>query len=285
MTPSTFIIEQGALGPLHVDVHRANAAAPAPAVILLHGFKGFRQWGFLPEVARRLAISGLHIVAIDLSGNGMRGSSDAVVDTEAFRQQTISADVNDVMQVLAWLELSGRSNEILGETWDSRLHFVGHSRGAALALVVASELSTSVKQLSLGRLVLLNSIGTYVRWTPRQRSVWESQGSVDIENARTGQRLAMGFQYVLDIEQNPHRFNLVVAAQNLSGRLRFVHAEQDVTVPLKEIQSLLDQVHQAGALVRIPNTGHTFGIEHPFRQSTAAFDNAMAHTTQWLLQE
>ena len=46
----------GALGPILVDVRAGGRAAARPAVLVLHGFKGFKDWGMFPPLAERLAL-------------------------------------------------------------------------------------------------------------------------------------------------------------------------------------------------------------------------------------
>lgn len=285
MVRTTHSISTGALGPVVFDVYKAVSKSPRPAILLLHGFKGFRQWGFLPEAARRFADGGFHVIAIDLSGNGMRGTDDQVIDTDAFRNQTISADIHDVTQVLTWMLAHANDASVLDGQWDGSVHLVGHSRGGALSLIIARQLVESPTKICLHRIVLWNSIGTLVRWTPRQRAVWESDQQITVENARTGQKLAMGFQYVTDIERNETTFDLAAATTCLANRVVFIHAEQDVTASLKEITPLVSITGRSDALVVIPNTGHTFGIQHPFQGATKAFEDVMNATLQWLLHE
>ena len=43
----------------------------APCAILLHGFKGFMDWGFFPDMARRLASHGVASVRFNASGSGV----------------------------------------------------------------------------------------------------------------------------------------------------------------------------------------------------------------------
>ena len=48
----------GVLGPILVDVRAAGRDSPRPAVVVLHGFKGFKDWGMFPPLADRLARAG-----------------------------------------------------------------------------------------------------------------------------------------------------------------------------------------------------------------------------------
>ncbi|MBZ0267995.1 alpha/beta hydrolase, partial [bacterium] len=41
------------------DVRVPEGPGPFPAVIVLHGFKGFKDWGMFPPTARRLAEQGV----------------------------------------------------------------------------------------------------------------------------------------------------------------------------------------------------------------------------------
>ena len=43
----------------------------APAVVICHGFKGFKDWGFFPEVAAALAASGYLAISFNFSGSGI----------------------------------------------------------------------------------------------------------------------------------------------------------------------------------------------------------------------
>ena len=45
----------GALGEILVDVRAGSRDRPQPAVLLIHGFKGFKDYAFLPILAEQLA--------------------------------------------------------------------------------------------------------------------------------------------------------------------------------------------------------------------------------------
>ena len=62
---------EGALGDLLVDVRTGDRRNPRPAVVIVHGFKGFKDWGMFPVVADRLARAGLTAVSVNLSGSGV----------------------------------------------------------------------------------------------------------------------------------------------------------------------------------------------------------------------
>jgi uncharacterized protein len=70
--------------------------APAPVVVLCHGFKGFAEWGFFPALAALLAERGLAVVRFNSRGSGMRLGEDRVGDLEAFRRHTLTSELADL---------------------------------------------------------------------------------------------------------------------------------------------------------------------------------------------
>lgn len=252
---------------------------PLPAVLLLHGFKGFRNWGFFPMAAQVLASRGMIALRADTSLNGMRGTNDRVVAPEDFASNTISAELLDLHTLVASL------SQELGTRWNGTLHIVGHSRGGGLSHVLGRELLHEQQPpMQLGRLVVWNSIAEWQRWTPRQRDSWLTEGHIEMENTRTGQMLQMNSTYLVDIEDNAQRFDIQEASRALRGRLLYIHAEQDVTVPLREVKGLVKAAGCEDRLVTVPQTGHTFGITHPVERITSAFVRVIEQTADWLTQ-
>lgn len=256
-----------------------QSPAPLPAVLLLHGFKGFRNWGFFPFAAQALAARGAIAVRMDTSLNGMQGTNDRVVSVDDFARNTITAELADVHTLISDLPRE------LGDRWNGTLHIVGHSRGGGLAHIVGRELLQAAQgPFALGKLVVWNSIAEWQRWTPRQRDAWLAAGRIDMENTRTGQMLAMNSSYLLDVEDNATRFDLLEASRALAGRMLYLHAEQDVTVPLREVEGLVRAAGTEEQLRTLSQTGHTFGITHPVDRITPAFVSAIEQTADWLLQ-
>ena len=49
------------------DVRYAEGPAPRTAIIVVHGFKGYKDWGFFPHLCERLAIAGHAVVSFNFS--------------------------------------------------------------------------------------------------------------------------------------------------------------------------------------------------------------------------
>jgi len=262
---------------LVVTITQPPSEASLPLVLILHGFKGFRNWGFFPLAAQALAAQGLIVARMDTSLNGMQGSNDRVVSLDDFARNTISAEVRDVHTCIEALV------DELGDAWNGTVHLVGHSRGGGTAHIVGRELLGSEGgSYRLGRIAVWNTIAEWQRWTPRQREAWLKAGHIDMENTRTGQTLQMNSSYLVDVEDNADRFNILEASRLLRGRALYIHAEQDVTVPLRECEGLVRAVGCEDQLVTIPHTGHTFGMTHPIERVTSAFVSVIEQTGNWL---
>ena len=56
---------------IRADVRRPARGVPRSAVIVAHGFKGFKDWGFFPYLCESLARDGHLVVSFNTSLNGV----------------------------------------------------------------------------------------------------------------------------------------------------------------------------------------------------------------------
>ena len=257
----------------------ALTTAASDTVVILHGFKGFRNWGFWPHVAQALAEAGFHVLRFDFSLNGMRGTNDRVVSLEDFAANTITREVEDTHDVLYAL----RDHEAFAP-WRSRMtgkvHLLGHSRGAGVAQIVGRELVENAE--NIGYVVGWNSVCKWGRYTERQRTQWVKNGVMEVDHSRTGQVLTMNVSYLEDLEANEERFRLDDAAKALGSRLLFIHAETDLTVNIAEIRRLLKHSRSKASLQEIEGSTHTFGMSHPVDCVTGSLVKVVKYTIRHL---
>ena len=88
-------------GPLRGDIR--SAGGPRPAVVICHGFKGFRDWGFFPVTADRLAHAGFAAVSFNFSGSGVGEPGDTFNEPVRFQHATYTNGLRDLAAVLAVL--------------------------------------------------------------------------------------------------------------------------------------------------------------------------------------
>jgi esterase/lipase len=62
-----------------------------------------------------------------------------------------------------------------------------------------------------------------------------------------------------------------------------IHGKEDLTVKFKEARKLYDNSDKnLTELLLIENTGHTFGVVHPFNGTTTAFENVIESIKNFL---
>ena len=258
--------------------------APAPVVVLCCGFKGFAEWGFFPPLAALLAERGLAAVRFHYRDTGMQLGDAMVTDLDAFRRQTISAELEDTRALLAALPelISG-----LGRRLDtSRVALYGHSRGGAVALLAAAELEDAGgdEARSLRALVTWSAISHFDRVSAEELRRWRETGTWTAVNARTGQQLPIGLELVDDVERNRERLDPLQAAARRRVPWLIVHGDRDETVPIAEGEALAAAAAPPVELLRIASADHAFGVKTPFAGPNPQLIEALNATQAWLLR-
>jgi dienelactone hydrolase len=258
----------GALGPILVDVRAAGREAPRPAVVVLHGFKGFKDWGMFPPLADRLARAGFSAVSLNVSGSGV-DDGGTFSFPERFGHNTFSAEVGDLGVVVDALAAGS-----LGVPPPTGIGVLGHSRGGGVAILRAAA------DARLGALVTWASIATVRRWDAAAIAAWRARGRQDVVNARTGEVLPLYPDVLDDIEAHGPALDIGAAATRVAVPWLLVHGTADEAVSVEEAERLA-ALQPRLQLECIEGAGHTFGARHPWAGSTPELDRAMARSVAW----
>ncbi len=244
----------GSLGEILIDVRAAGRESPRPAIVVIHGFKGFKDWGMFPPLAERLARAGFATVMMNVSGSGVDDAGE-LVWPERFGHNTYSRELDDLGRVVDALAAGG-----LGVAPPSALGMVGHSRGGGMAILQAA------RDPRVGALVTWSAISSVERSTPQQVAAWREKGSQEIVNARTGQRLPLYTDQLDDIEANAAgSLNIAAAASRLQIPWLIIHGAEDESVSPLEAEALRAASTLPGTRrLEIAGAGHTFGAGHPW---------------------
>ena len=268
----TFALPSADGYPLRGDVCCAETtAAGAPAVIVCHGYKGFKDWGFFPEVASELARTGWIAVTFNFAGSGIGPDLLNFTDPERFEQATLSGDLDDLARMIDAV-LGG---VLPGPRAASRLGLIGHSRGGAVALLAAAS------DPRVACLATWAAVAHFERWDEATCRTWRERGALEVLNARTGQIFRVTTAVLDDIEAHrAGRLDLTRAAGALAVPYLIVHGDADESVSIAEGRLLA--AWGRGELCVIPGAGHTFGAVHPFGGRTPHLDQALAATLEFL---
>ncbi len=261
----------GALGPILIDVRSAGRSSSRPAAVILHGFKGFKDWGMFPPLAERLARAGFTAIALNFSGSGVDDTGDFTLP-ERFGHNTFSAELEDTSLVLDAL-FRGE----LGVPSPGTAALIGHSRGGGIALLHAAQ------DVRVRALVTWAAISTVMRWGISERAAWLDAGRTSVRNARTGQVLPLYTDVLDDIDRHSSMLDIEAAAARIRVPWLLIHGTDDESVPIAEAE-LLESLSQRDTtgLLRVSGGGHTFGAAHPWRGSTPELDLVFDATLEWL---
>jgi dienelactone hydrolase len=261
----------GALGPILIDVRAAGRTAPRPAVLVLHGFKGFKDWGMFPQFSERLARAGFAALTPNLSGSGVDDAGEFSLPDQ-FGHNTFSAELSDVRSVIDAL-CSGE----LGVTVPSSLALVGHSRGGGMAIL------ETARNPRINALVTWSAIASVQRWSAEQRAEWRASGVSPITNSRTGQVLPLYTDVLDDIDQNAATLDIEAAARSVTVPWLIAHGAQDETVPSREaVQLRSANSRPTTRLLTVGGAGHTFGATHPWSKGNPELEMIFDATLGWL---
>jgi len=268
MTHSTFRIEATPGDVLRGDVRAPEDTPVRSAIVVMHGFKGFKDWGFFPHLCATLAADGHAVVSFNTSHNGVGDDLQSFTDLDRFGANTLSRELDELRFVLGRV-LDGT---LLSRRPD-RVGLIGHSRGGGEAILAAGE------EPAVDALVTWAAVSHYDRWTDATREEWRSAGRIFVKNTRTNQEMPLDLTLLTDFEQNRARLDVSAAARRLETPWLVVHGTNDLTVPADEGRTLAEAGENA-TLLLIEGAGHTFEARHPFAGSTPELDRALTATRE-----
>jgi pimeloyl-ACP methyl ester carboxylesterase len=273
---TTFTLTGADGGPLRGDVRTTAAGAARPAVVIAHGFKGFKDWGFFPFLADRLARGGVTAVAFNFSGSGVGPEGDRFTEPERFARATLGGDQRDLTTVLGALR-TGRL--VSGLAPPSRVGLFGHSRGGGIGILATAG------DPDVASLVTWSAIAHPLRWGPETIRRWRAAGKLDVTNTRTGEVLPVSLDALDEVEgDRDGRFDIAAAAARVTAPWLILHGDVDETVSVREAQLLHRASGERAELIVVPHGGHTFGARHPWAGTTPELDQAMDATVGWFLR-
>ena len=243
-----------------------TVASPAEdaALVVCHGFKGFKDWGFFPWLCEQLAArTGVAVVSLNFDGCGVREVD--FDDLEAFGRNTFSRELWDLEAILDGLA-AGRLGDIEVAS-ASRFGLLGHSRGGATCILKAG-LRAQVRGLVTWASIA--SVTRYEGFAPQ----WDAGETVIIPNARTKQDMPLERNVLDDMRANRERLDVLASAASLRIPMTVVHGTADESVPVGDARRIAAAAGNRARLVEIEGGSHTFQTGHPFGGPTPELEAA-----------
>lgn len=255
---------------LQISTYANEKLSPSNAIIFVHGFKGFKDWGFGPYLSKYFSDRGFFVVSFNFSHNGIGDNKTEFTELDKFANNTISLEVSELGELIDLLKNGSLNLEIKG-----KINILGHSRGGAVALLTVS------KRNDVNSVAIWASISKLDRYSERQKSAWKKKGYFEVLNTRTNQLMRLNVTLLEDIEKNSaDTLNLEKSVRNLNCPLLIAHGDQDLAVPINEAEQIYSWADKSKTeFYKIFGTGHTFDIAHPFAGTNEKFEKLLNKTT------
>ncbi len=273
-TPTSFEIEGADGGPLRGDLYTPDdgSAIKGRAVVLCHGFRGYKDWGFLPFLATRLANEGLPAVTFSTTASGVTDRAGTFGETERFRRGTYAGDLEDLRRVVQWVETRVAAAD------DAFAYGVaGHSRGGVIGLIHASR---DPRARALAMIASPERIGV---WPEPYFASWRSGEPADVYDFRTRATLPLGPEIFEDMTRQDAAYDSAAAAAKLQAALLIVHGTRDALVSLEEARALAAMGPAERTELRIvEGAGHSFQAGDTLRRTPPPLLEMVESVAAWM---
>lgn len=247
-----------------ITLYGADDFGTQPCLLYIHGFKGFKDWGFVPYAGEYFANNGINFLAFNFSHNGIGPDMLNFTELDKFERNTLSLELSEVSELIRLIS----DSTFFGQALRHRLGLIGHSRGGGIALISAQ------KHPQVSAAASWAAVSAFDRYDKKVRQDWRQRGYLEVPNTRTGQILRMGTPMLDDLDRyGRSSLHILNAVQAMRKPLLLIHGKEDETVPFFEAEQLnIFAKPDFTSLHLIPNTGHTFGAKHPFAGTTEALE-------------
>jgi pimeloyl-ACP methyl ester carboxylesterase len=240
-----------------IDTFYSENRTNQPIVLFCHGYKGFKDWGAWNIMAETIAKDHCCFIKFNFSHNG--GTMDNPIDfpdLEAFGNNNYTKELDDLNDVINWIEKQFKSNSHLDT---NQLCLVGHSRGGGITILKASE-DERVKKL-----ITLASVSDFGKRTATIGDLkeWKEEGVKYVLNGRTKQQMPHFYQFYEDFKANEKRLHIESAIKQLKIPILIIHGDNDTSVSINEAKEL-QQWQPKSELKIIEGADHVFNTKHPW---------------------
>lgn len=225
----------GTMGGL-VEVSTCNAGV----AVILHSTSGTLETGVQNVLAEICRAQGQTVVRFD----ALHGLNE---DGANFVDFTVTAYRTDLEDVLVWARAQ--------TWWSGPLTLVGHSSGALVASLYASEHPTEVAELVLLTPTVSGQayLDAFQATDPQSLRAWQEQRLRPVRHPISGEHLGLSYGFVEDLL----RYDVMTHTETLTMPITIISGERDVTSPPEVCARLVEALGRNAVLLSVPGMHHT----------------------------
>jgi dipeptidyl aminopeptidase/acylaminoacyl peptidase len=208
-----------------------------PFVIMLHGFKGYKEEPTYSELAKMLLEKGIGSIRFDATGFG---ESEGTIDDE----YRFSNYLNDTERVYNWL----KNQKIVN---NQRIGLMGHSVGAMMTIVFAS------KNKDVKSLVAVSPADIFATRDDfgGKLKLWKKQGYLKVNSSQAvGGYVKVPYKYVEDIQN----YDIREYVQKVNIPKLFILGLKDKTVIPDQTRDIYKAALRPKKLIEIKDMDHFY---------------------------
>jgi uncharacterized protein len=265
MSDATFEIRSDEGLPIRGNLHVPDGRIRG-LVVLVHGFKGFKDWGFFPFVAEHFCQHRLAVCRFNMSRSGIGDDPEQFGRLDLFEDDTYSTQLADLAAVVAYAQK---------KLPNLPTFLLGHSRGGGVALLGAANVP------KLHGVVTWSAISHVDRWDEATVRSWREAGVREEINSRTKQVMRMSPRILDDYDANRDRLDVLAATARLDAPLLVIHGARDESVPVAEAHAIFARGQDPSIFI-IANASHTYNAIHPLIHAPFALTLATEISARFL---
>lgn len=231
--------------------------APLGVILIAHGFKGYKDYGMFPRIARAMAQAGLVAHRFNFSHSGMTDCIETFERPDLFERDTWNRQVEDLLALVQALQ----EGQIAGR--ELPLVLFGHSRGGVAALLTAGRHAGEGGLARLAGLVTASAPSRCNSLTDEQEAELVANGFLESPSARTGQALRIGRAFLQEQIDDPPAHDLRTLVARITCPLLIIHGTEDPTVPVTCADEIAGAASGRATVHRIDGADHVFNTPNP----------------------
>jgi pimeloyl-ACP methyl ester carboxylesterase len=239
------------------NVHLPASPAARGVMLLAHGFKGYKDYGMFPRLARTAAEAGFIAHRFNFSHSGMTDRIETFERPDLFERDTWNRQVHDL-------------DAVIDAVTDGRLEggglpFVlfGHSRGGVTVLLTAGRRARDLHVPPPAGVIAASAPSRCNVLTPDEQAAMLERGGIDSPSARTGQALRVGRAFLQEQLDDPEGHDVPALVARITCPVLLAHGRDDPTVPAACAAELGAVLGPNGTVRVIDGGDHVFNTPNP----------------------